>query len=111
MHRQSMWDNKNLEQAVQIVRRGDAPFRNESDLLETTRVLFELRSQIRNSYDPDEVVDAPALEKKLRNVLHARLALTNASFPLVKRLKERRYSRLEIEVVLLLVISSLGMFE
>ena len=95
--------------ARRICGQGTRPFQDDAEVLETARVLFELRSGLEHEHDTEAVKQALLLERKMVTHLHARIRLSPQEVHIVRTFKQHRLSRIEREILLGLALSALGM--
>jgi len=102
--------HKQIIEAAKRSCRGNAkPFVEEAELLESARVLFELRWGIVRDFEAEGEDEAVPLEKRARRRLHHRIRLSSSDLRLVGIFRQRRLNQVEQEILLLLVVSGLGM--
>jgi len=99
-----------IAQAKRLCKKRSKPFRTDIEVLEAATILFKLKEVLRCIDD----VDRPgviALERRVTRSLHERLSLSSQNVPVVSTIRENRLSRIDVEILLLLALSALGMVE
>ena len=109
MCRRKGLEKQAFAEAAKFLRREEGPFRNDVELLEIARVLFELRwSMEYESLEEEEQNEIRQLEREVRRRLHAAINQSPGDLHLVGIFKSRKLSQIEREIVLVLALSNLG---
>ena len=98
-----------LVQAREACARGTGAFSEDCDVLETARVLLDLRARIEDEEDEQALAGIVALEHVLTRVLHGSISLSPRRLHVVGVLRKHRLTRIEREVMLLRALSATGM--
>ncbi|MHC4662058.1 MAG: ATP-binding protein [Planctomycetota bacterium] len=96
-------------EAARFCREKVRPFRKNADLFEASRILFELRAQIRNTEGKVSKKTFESLEGRVSKHLHDAISRSRSKCQIQKAFRKYRLNTIEREILLLLAASALGM--
>jgi len=97
-------------EAEKFCRQLPRPFKDDAELLDAARTLFDLRSALRCEDDEGSYRKLLGQASTLGSKFHRALNLSSEDIRIVKVFRKHRLNRLEKEILLFLTLTALGMF-